>query len=108
MALAEGSADAATGHKRIPIANARDPKEARTQVRRRLSDIPYPGALTGRLKRYAAEPAPDLANLTAISERSAKGSRENPPFTTLMPERIDQLPTNFGRKQLVVHAIVTG
>src|SRR4051794_16800093 len=106
MALAEGSANAATGHKRIPIAKARNPKQARTQVRRRLSDILYLGALTSRLERYAAEPAPDVANLTAISERSEKGSRETPPFTTLMPERIDQLPANFRRKQLIVHTIV--
>jgi hypothetical protein len=45
-------------------------------VRFDLNDILYSGALTSRLKRYAAEPAPDGANLTAISERTAKKSGE--------------------------------
>src|SRR2546423_3711924 len=46
-------------------------------MRMELNDILYPGALTSRQKRYAAEPAPDRPNLTSISERTANGS-ENP------------------------------
>src|ERR1700681_3141319 len=76
MMSPDGSAKAASGHKRIPIANGRNPKHARTRIRRELSDILYPGALTSRLKRYAAEPAPDGANLTTISERTANGTEK--------------------------------
>src|ERR1700730_11436413 len=73
MVSIAGSAKPAAGHNRIPTANDRNPKNARTRLRRELSDILYPGALTSRLKRYAAEPAPDGANLTSISERTANG-----------------------------------
>src|SRR6266852_7079832 len=73
MMSPDGSAKAATGHNRIPIASERNPKHARTRIRRELNDILYPGALTSRLKRYAAEPAPDGANLTSINERTANG-----------------------------------
>jgi hypothetical protein len=76
MGSVEGSAKAAAGHNRIPIANDRIRELARERVRRELNDILYPGALTSRLKRYAAEPVPDGANLTAISERTANGTRE--------------------------------
>src|SRR5580698_11588207 len=71
------SAKATTGHNRIPTASDRNPKDARVRVRRELSDILYPGALTSRLKRYTAEPAPDPANLTSIHERTANGARES-------------------------------
>src|SRR5882724_8117827 len=107
MVSAASSASAATGHKRIPSTNAGNPKDARMRVRRELNDIPYPGALTGRLERYAAEPAPDTANLTAISERSANGA-EKPATARLIPKRIGQLPANLGRNQLVVDAIMIG
>src|SRR4029453_13563923 len=70
----DGSAKAATGHIRIAIANVRNSKHARTRIRRELNHILYPGALTSRLKRYAAEPAPDGANLTSINERTANGT----------------------------------
>jgi hypothetical protein len=43
-------------------------KNARTAVRKDLTDILYSGALTSRLKRYAAKPAPDVANLPLIDE----------------------------------------
>src|ERR1700694_2961533 len=76
MVSAEGSAKTATGHNRIPIANERNPKIARRRVRWELNDILYPGALTSRLKRYAAEPAPDRANLTSINERTANGAEK--------------------------------
>src|ERR1700682_2090437 len=59
MMSPDGSAKAATGHNRIAIANEHNPKHARARIRRELNDILYPGALTSRLKRYAAEPAPD-------------------------------------------------
>src|ERR1700686_2426733 len=74
MVSVAGSAKPAAGHNRIPAATSdQNPKSARTRLRRELSDILYPGALTSRLKRYAAEPAPDGANLTSISERTANG-----------------------------------
>jgi hypothetical protein len=34
-------------------------------------DILYPGAFTSRQKRYAAVPAPDMAKVTLIDERTA-------------------------------------
>jgi hypothetical protein len=55
-----GPAIAAAGHSRIPIASDRNLEFARERVRRELNDILYPGALTSRQKRYAAEPAPDI------------------------------------------------
>src|SRR5260221_10701567 len=76
MVSPEGSARAASGHSRIPIANDRNPGKARTRIRRELTDILYPGALTSRLKRYAAEPAPDSANLTSMCEPSANGAEK--------------------------------
>jgi len=42
-------------------------ENARRHVRRELNDILYPGALTSRQKRYAAEPAPDRTNLDVKS-----------------------------------------
>ena len=45
------------------------------EERKDLGDIQYPGTLTSRLKQYAAEPAPDEANLPLISERTANGGR---------------------------------
>src|ERR1700744_3060864 len=59
------------GASRTPIASARKADNARMRGRRYLDDILYPGALTSRLKRYAAEPAPDAANLTSMCERTA-------------------------------------
>src|ERR1700730_17156804 len=56
---AEGPSVTATGHNRTAIANAWRPKSARARIRFELTDILYPGALTTRQKRYAAEPAPD-------------------------------------------------
>src|SRR6266404_5822551 len=76
MMSPDGSARAASGHNRIPIANRRNPRKARTRIRRELNDILDPGALTSRLKRYAAEPAPDGANLTSIHERTANGTEK--------------------------------
>src|SRR5476651_1749812 len=78
-AVATGVARAATGHNNIPIASDRIPKGAHARVRRELNDILYPGALTSRLKRYAAEPAPDVANLTSISERTANAAGKTRP-----------------------------
>src|ERR1700736_3505680 len=72
-----GAAKADAGTNRIPIASDRNRKYARTAMRKELTDILYPGALTSRQKRYAAEPAPDMANLTLIDERTANGL-ENP------------------------------
>src|SRR6202022_1876107 len=106
MVSAEGSARAAIGQKRIPIANERNPKDARARVGRDLNDILYPGALTSRLKRYAAEPAPDRANLTSIDERTANGAEK--PVASLLPERVAQLPDDLGRNCLFVLAIVFG
>src|SRR6202048_2932285 len=104
MVSAEGSAKAATGHNRIPIANERNPKIARKRVRWELNDILYPGALTSRLKRYAAEPAPDSANLTSISERTA--NRAGNPPALLLPKRISQLPDDLRGHRLFVLAII--
>src|SRR5271169_4945972 len=107
MASSTGAARQAAGHNRIPIANDRNPESARTRVRLDLNDIRYPGALTSRLKRYAAEPAPDVANLTSINERSANAARETASAgRTLMPERIGQLPGNFGRDRRIIRAII--
>src|ERR1700730_1544913 len=103
MVSSVGSEKAATGHNRIPIANERNPKIARKRGRWELNDILYPGALTSRLKRYAAEPAPDSANLTSISERTANGAG-NPP-APLLPKRISQLPDDL-RGHLFVLAII--
>src|SRR5258708_22162489 len=64
-------AKAVAGHNSIPTANERNTKDARARERKDLIDILYPGASTSRLKRYAAEPAPDLANLPLIDERTA-------------------------------------
>src|ERR1019366_3631832 len=74
MESPDGSARTATGHNSIPAANDRNTKRARTKVRKDLNDIQYPGALTSRLKRYAAEPAPDGANLTSMCERTLNGT----------------------------------
>src|SRR5882724_10050070 len=63
-----GAANADAGTSRIAIASDRNRKYARTAMRKELTDILYPGALTSRQKRYAAEPAPDVANLTLIDE----------------------------------------
>src|SRR5665213_4005612 len=71
MLLPDGSAKAATGQASMATANRRNPEKARARIRKELNDILYPGALTSRLKRYAAEPAPDNANLTTMCERTA-------------------------------------
>src|SRR5580658_8821569 len=78
-----GAASAAAGHNTIPIANERIPKGARARLRKQLNDILYSGALTSRLKRYAAEPAPDGANLTSMSERAA--NRAEKPWPAWCP-----------------------
>src|ERR1700737_3104496 len=83
MVSVAGSAKPAAGHNRIPAASDQNPKNARTRVRKELSDILYPGALTSRLKRYAAEPAPDGANLTTIRERTAHGTEKLNPNIVL-------------------------
>src|SRR6186713_1765878 len=74
MESAAGAASAAAGHSSIPVASERNEMSARERKRKQLNDILYPGALTSRQKRYAAEPAPDGANLTLMCERSANGS----------------------------------
>src|ERR1700688_2647948 len=79
MASAVGSVKAATGHSTIPIANDRNTEDARKRIRWEHNDILYPGALTSRLKRYAAEPAPDGANLTSNDERTANGTEKLDP-----------------------------
>jgi hypothetical protein len=58
-----GSAIATAGKMRIPATSDRNPNDARARLRKELNDILYPGALTSRLKRYSAEPAPDTSNL---------------------------------------------
>ena len=63
-----GAANADAGTSRTAIASDRNREYARTAMRKELTDILYSGASTSRQKRYAAEPAPDVANLTAISE----------------------------------------
>jgi hypothetical protein len=68
MLLPVPAAKAVAGTRRSPIASDRNTKHARTAARKDLTDILYPGALTSRLKRYAAEPAPDVANLPLIDE----------------------------------------
>src|SRR5258708_14235141 len=96
MVSAASSATAATGHKRIPSANVGNPKDARMRLRRELNDILYPGALTGRLERSAAEPTPDTANLTAIRER-IPNVPEKPATTRLIPKLIAQLLAHLAR-----------
>jgi hypothetical protein len=54
-----GAAKATDGHTRIATAIDRNPRRAQARLRRELNDILYPGTLTSRQKRYAAEPAPD-------------------------------------------------
>src|SRR3954466_2794238 len=68
-----GAANADAGTSRSAIASDRNSEYARTAMRRELTDILYPGTCTSRQKRYAAEPAPDMANLTLIDERTANG-----------------------------------
>src|ERR1019366_1841077 len=106
MESADGSARTATGHNSIPAANDRNTKRARTKVRKELNDILYPGALTSRLKRYAAEPAPDGPNLTAISERTANGPVTPP--VNLLPERVGQLSGDLLRNGRFVPAVAVG
>src|SRR6185437_1130372 len=76
MASAAGSARLAAGSNRT--ANNWNPNSARARRRRNLNDMFYPGALTSRLKRYAAEPAPDEAKLTLIRERTANVAGKPP------------------------------
>src|SRR4051794_19865502 len=68
-----GAADAAAGARRIAIASEDNSEQARTAMRKEPSDILYPGTLTSRQKRYAAEPAPDMANLPLIDEGTGNG-----------------------------------
>jgi hypothetical protein len=56
-------------------------------MRKERTDILYPGALTSRQKRYAAEPAPDMANLTLIDERTANGAAKPLAAVFFIPER---------------------
>src|SRR5687767_6852124 len=103
-----GAANADAGHSNIPIASERNEKSARERIRKQLNDILYPGALTSRQKRYAAEPAPFRANLPLMCERSANGG-EIRRGGLLLPERIGQLSDNLGRKRrLVIDAIMLG
>src|SRR5580704_4098073 len=88
MASSTGAARQVAGHNRIPIASDRNPESAHARIRKELNDIRYPGTLTSRLKRYAAEPAPDRANLTPIHERTANAARESA-SKRQMPERDD-------------------
>src|SRR2546421_746610 len=68
-----GAAKPAAGHDRIPTATAKNPKRAKARLRWELNAILYyPGTLTCRQKRYAAEPAPDGVKLTAMCEIIAK------------------------------------
>src|SRR3982074_1488093 len=78
-----GAGKAEAGTSRIPIASDRNRKYARAAMRKELTDILYPGALTSRQKRYTAEPAPDMANLTLIDERTANGFEH--PLASLEP-----------------------
>src|SRR5882757_7661908 len=71
MASSPAPARAAAGHSRIATTSERNTKGARTRRRRNLIDILYSGASTSRQKRYAAEPAPDMANVPLIDERTA-------------------------------------
>ena len=66
---------AAIGHMCVAAASEWNAERARMEKRKDLDDIRYPGTLTSRLKRYAAEPAPDEANLPSISERTANSGR---------------------------------
>src|SRR5947208_1974015 len=61
----------------MAVARERNPKRARARTRWDSNDILYPGALTSRKRRYAAEPAPDGDNLTSMSERSANNRRNS-------------------------------
>src|SRR4029453_18450901 len=103
MMSPNGSEKEATGHNRIPIAKERNPKQARTRIRRELNHILYPGALTSRLKRYAAEPTPDGANLTSIHERTENGTEKA--GHRLTPKRICQLSDNLRRNCRLIRAI---
>src|SRR6266478_3843911 len=76
MMSPDGWAKAAPGHNRIPIANKRNPKHARTRTRRELNDILYPGALTSRLNDTQRNRRPTGANLTSINERTANGTEK--------------------------------
>jgi hypothetical protein len=59
-----------TGYDRTPIASDRNTKAAHVRRMDQI-DILYPGAFTSRQKRYAAVPAPDMAKVTLIDERTA-------------------------------------
>src|ERR1700737_2945426 len=100
-------AKAVPGHNKIPTANDRNAKNARARVRLDLIDILYPGASTSRLKRYAAVPAPDMANLQSNDERTAN-RRENRPYGLFpyLSERIGQLSGEFGRHRRLVHPVI--
>src|SRR3954467_1677511 len=63
-----GAAKADAGTSRIAIVSERNREYARTAMRTTLPDILSPGTFKSRQKRYAAEPAPDMANLTLIDE----------------------------------------
>src|SRR5262249_47067051 len=68
-----GAAKVSTGHIKTPIARERNPKRAAARLRK-VYAILSSGTLTSRHKRYAAEPAPDEANLTAMCEIFAKSA----------------------------------
>src|SRR3954454_11716588 len=69
-----GAANADTGTSRTAIASDRNREYARTAMRKELTDILYPGTCTSRQKRYAAVPAPHMANVTPIDNATATGA----------------------------------
>src|ERR1700722_311439 len=97
MASSTGAARPAAGHNRIPIASDRNPESAHARIRKELNAILYPGTLTSRLKRYAAEPAPDRANLTSIHERSANAAVEITRRALPSPRRIPDADAGMDR-----------
>src|SRR5215468_2115155 len=72
-ATASGAASASAGHIISPKPRERNPKRAKARLRI-VYAILNSGTLTSRHKRYAAEPAPDEANLTAMCEIIAKSA----------------------------------
>jgi hypothetical protein len=92
-----GAADAAAGARTIAIANKENSEQARTAMRKEPSDILYPGTLTSRQKRYAAEPVPDTANLPLIDEGTGNGAEKAPSFRGALFARTRNPETAFGR-----------
>ena len=66
--ISSAPANTAIGHIRSPATRDHNAADAFLRRGKTWIDILYSGACTSRQKRYAAVPAPDMANLPLIDE----------------------------------------